>query len=101
MLTRSSNVIDFDIPSICAYKNFIAETIVERDIGAQETCHMLLKLPLIISSRSFVSVNVGRKIFKRDSSDSNNNKFPTGSGFLEHYQKRPPFLEHLSLIEIT
>ena len=83
MLTRISNVVDSDIPSITAYKKFLAETIVERDIGAQETCHMLLKLPLVISSRSFVSVNVGRKIFKRVSSNSDNNKFPTGSGFVE------------------
>ena len=99
MLTRISNVIDSDIPSICAYKKFLAETILERDIGAQETCHMLLKIPLVISSCSFVSDNVGRKILKRVSSNSDNNKFLTGSGFLEHYQNRPPFLEHLSLIE--
>ena len=48
MLTRISNVVESEIPAICAYKKFLAETIVERDIGAQETCHMLLKLPLVI-----------------------------------------------------
>ena len=101
MLTRISNVVDSDIPSICAYKKFLDETIVERDIGAHETCHMLLNLPLVISSCSFVSINVGRKIFKRVSSNLDNNKFPIGSGFLEQYQKRLPFLEHLSLIETT
>ena len=99
MLIRISNVVEPENPSICAYKKFLAQTIVEKDIGAQDMCHMLLNIPLVISSHSFVSVNVGRKIFKRVSSNSDNNKFPTGSGFLEHYQNRPPFLEHLSLIE--
>ena len=84
MLTRISNVVDSDIPYITAYKKFLAETIVERDIEAHETYHMLLKLPLVISSRSFVSVNVGRKIFKRVSSNSNNNKFPTNFGFFNY-----------------
>ena len=97
MLTRISNVVDSDIPSICAYKIFLAKTIVERDIGAQETCHMLLKLPLVIFS-IFVSINVGRKIFKRVSSNSNNKKLQTISRFLELYQNKILFLEHLSLI---
>ena len=65
MLEIISNVVDSDIPSISAYKKFLTETIVERDIGAQETCHMFLKLPLVISSHRFVSVNVGKKIFKK------------------------------------
>ena len=99
MLTRISNVVTSEIPSICAYKKFLVETIVEIDIGAHEMCHMLLKLPLVIYRCSFVSVNVGRKIFKRVSSDLDNNKFSTSSMFLEQYQKRPPFLKHLSLIE--
>ena len=80
MLKRISHVVDFEIPSICAYKKNLAETIVERDIGAQETCHMLLKLPLVISS-SFVSVNVGRKIFKRVSSNSKTTNSQQGLGF--------------------
>lgn len=29
-----------------AFRKFLAETLVDRDIGAQETCHMLPKLPL-------------------------------------------------------
>ena len=70
MLTRISNVVDVKDPSIYAYKKFLLETIVDRDIGAQETCHMLLKLPLVLCSHNFVSINNGRKIFKKVSSNS-------------------------------
>ena len=72
---------------------------MERDIGAHETCHMFLKIPVFISSHRFVLVNVGRKTFKRVSSNLDNNIFPTNYGFLELYQNRTPFLEHLSLID--
>ena len=99
MLKIISNVIDFEIPSICAYKKILIETIVERDIGAHEMCHMLLKLPLVISSCRFVSVNVRRKIFKIVSSNSNNNKLQKNSRFLELNQNRPALFEHLSLID--
>lgn len=34
-----------------AYRKLLTETVIERDIGAQETCHMLLELPLVECSR--------------------------------------------------
>lgn len=49
-----------DDPALFAYRNFWNEVIVERDIGAQETCHMLPKLPLVFCSRYFISLNVGQ-----------------------------------------
>ena len=81
-MIRISNVVDSEIPSICAYKNITSETIFERDIGAHESCHMFLKLPLVISSFSFVLVNVGKKTFEIVSSNLDNNQFPTSSRFL-------------------
>jgi len=50
MLTRISNSIGSEDHALCAYRKFLAETIVYCDIGAQETCHMLLKLPLVVCS---------------------------------------------------
>ena len=99
MLTRISNVVDVKDPSIYAYKKFLVETIVDKDIGAQETCHMLLNIPLVLCRRNFFSVNVGRKIFKKNSSNSDPHQFPTNSRFIEQYQRSPNFLEQLSLIE--
>ena len=47
-----------------AYRKFLIEIVIERDIGAQETCHMLLELPLVESSRKFVNLNVSCEVFK-------------------------------------
>jgi ATP-dependent DNA helicase PIF1 len=69
MLTRISNASGSEAPVLCAYRRFLAETLVDRDIGAQETCHMLLKLPLVVCSRKLFSLNVGRKVFKKVSND--------------------------------
>ena len=66
MLTRISNYISFEDHALCAYKRFLAETTVDRDIGAQETFHMLLNLPLIVCSQKFVSLNVGRNVFRKN-----------------------------------
>ena len=98
MLTRISSLFDSEIPSICAYTKFLAEIVVERDIGAHKTCHMFLKIHVVISSCRFVIVNVGRKTFKIVSSNLDNNIFSMNSRFLELYQNILPFLEHLTLI---
>ena len=66
--------------SICAYKKNLTKTIVDKYIGVHETCHNLLKIPLVISSRSFVSINVGRKIFKSVYLNSDNDKLSMKSG---------------------
>lgn len=99
MLTRISNSIGSQDHALCAYRKFLAETIVDRETGAQETCHMLLKLPLVICGQKFVSLNVGRFFFRKISRDSLQCSFE--NTFFQHYQKRPFFLEHLSLIETT
>ena len=46
------------------YKKLLIETIIEKDVGAQETCHMLLELPLVECNRCFVNLNVSHKICK-------------------------------------
>ena len=69
MLTIISNSIGSHDHALCAYIKFLVETIVDHDIGAQETCHMLLKLPLVVCSKKFVSLNVGRKVFRKISRD--------------------------------
>ena len=42
MLMCLSNMENLDDLAARAYKMLLTETIVERDIGAQKTCHMLL-----------------------------------------------------------
>lgn len=47
------------------YRRFLTEMLVEFDIGAQETFHLLLKLPLVIYSPKFFPLNVGKKVYHR------------------------------------
>ena len=99
MLTRISNSSACEDHALCAYEKFLAETIVDHDIGAQETCHMLLKLPLVVCSQIFLPLNVGKKVFQRLSTDPHN--FSSHNGFVDIYKNLPYFLEHLCLIETT
>jgi hypothetical protein len=99
MLTRISNSGASEDPVLSAYRRFLVETLVDRDIGAQETCHMLLNLPLVLCSRFFVSLNVGRKVFKKV--PKNPHQFSSPNSFVEMYQQRPDFIDHLCLIETT
>ena len=62
MLKRICSSQEASNPAIVAYRKFITKMIVEHDIGVQETCHLLLKLPLVDCSHSFTSLNVGCKV---------------------------------------
>src|SRR2546430_11232441 len=44
--------------SITPIQKLLLTSITERDISAQETCHLLLSIPLYHSSRSYVSLNL-------------------------------------------
>ena len=46
MLMQVSSIQNPNEPAAHAYKSLFYQSIVDRDIGAQETCHMLLELPL-------------------------------------------------------
>jgi DNA replication protein DnaC len=87
-----------------AYRRLLTETIVERDIGAQETCHMLLELPLVECSRRFVNLNVSLEMFKpvtlnnENENDEENNEEKTKS-FIDGYKKRPLCMEGVTLID--
>ena len=99
MLTRISNTSDSNDPSLIAYRRFLVETLVDRDIGALETCHMILMLPLFICSRQVFSLNVGKKILRKVS--SNLIAFEVQESFIDVYKKRPSFLVSLCMIETT
>jgi hypothetical protein len=60
---------------------------------------MLLKLPLVVFSRNFFPLNVGRKVFQRLSIDPH--KFSSHNGFVDIYRNHLDFLEHLCMIETT
>lgn len=99
MLLWLANVENPDGLVAKTYRRLLTETLIERDIGAQETSHMLLELPLVQSSRTFVNLNVSREVFKCvDLNTDDDNKEHTIS-FIDAYRNRPQFLEVLSLID--
>ncbi|CAG8693782.1 19014_t:CDS:1 [Cetraspora pellucida] len=47
--------------SLSAFQRLLLYTVAERDISAQETCHLLLGIPLYHSSRRFVTLNLNKE----------------------------------------
>ena len=82
-----------------AYKSLLCESIIDRDIGAQETCHLLLELPLSECSRCFVVLNVGMKVFKQVQVDAYN--ADNDNSLIDAYTKRPKNMEELTLIDVA
>ena len=62
MLMRIYSIQNPNEPTTHGYRSLLCETIVNRDLGAHETCHMVLKLPLCECSHLFVVLNVGMKV---------------------------------------
>ena len=77
----------------------LAQIVAERDISAQETCHMLQKLPLVLCSSHFFSLNVSQSVFHCVSNGTNNT--PPTPPFIFAYMQSPLALEHLTLLEAT
>lgn len=55
MLTRVAGGSRFGSLVLSTYRSFLAKRLVECKFGAQETCHLLLKLPPIACSWKFFS----------------------------------------------
>ena len=62
-------------------------------------CQVLQKIPLVLCSRHFFSLNVSQTVFCRVSNDTNNT--PAMPPFIFAYMQRPIALEHLTLLEAT
>ena len=50
-----------DDPSLTSIQKLLLKSVAERDISAQETCHLLLSIPLYHSSRQCVSLNLNEE----------------------------------------
>jgi hypothetical protein len=50
-----------DVSSVTSIQKLLLNGVSERDISAQETCHLLLGTPLYHSSRIFVSLNLNEE----------------------------------------
>jgi len=63
MLIRVVGGSGFEAPTLSSYRRFLVETLVECDIGAKETYHMLLKIPLVVYSRKIFLLNFSKKVY--------------------------------------
>ena len=87
----------------------LLHTVGERDISAQETCHLLLGFPLYHSNRQFVSLNLNKETSRWlcGTGNENGDSFPANSEAgrtvqspLQKYWNRPTELEDLSLFQL-
>ena len=65
-------------------QKLLTNSVGERDISAQETCHLLLQLPLVKSTRDYIilSVDGSRQVQESESRDSTTATVPS---ILDHY----------------
>src|SRR6266496_121279 len=94
--------------SLAPIQKLLLNSVSERDISAQETCHLLLGLPLYHSSWTFISLNlneVGPRWIRGTGSGPNgeelftNDAGRTNQSPLEKYWNRSDDLEDLSLFK--
>jgi ATP-dependent DNA helicase PIF1 len=85
-------------------QKLLLHSVAERDISAQETCHLLLGIPLYHSSRTFVSLNLNQEAprWVRGTGE----EFTTDSGQtekspLKRYWKRPTEFEDFTLYRLN
>ena len=84
-----------DDKSLKVVQKILINSIGERDYSAQETCHLLLQLPMYLASRDFV-------ILSLDGSREVDNKLDEGKvvtidSYLDHYSARPATTEFQDL----
>ncbi|CAG8622461.1 21469_t:CDS:2 [Cetraspora pellucida] len=95
--------------SLGVFQKLLLHTIAERDISAQETCHLLLSIPLYHSSRRFVTLNLNKEAprWLYGTGYTNEENFSVNSEVgrtvqspLQKYWSRPIKLEDFSLFQL-
>ena len=98
---RSTQSLKDDSTSLKAVQKLLINSVGERDYSAQETCHLLLQLPLIQSSRDFtiLSLDGSRQVEDR----LQDNSHATVASILDHYVHRPttPIFAEMKLLHFT
>ena len=90
-----------DSTSLKAVQKLLINSVGERDYSAQETCHLLLQLPLIQTSRDFtiVSLDGSRQVEDQLQNDTR----ATVPSILDHYVHRPttPIFAEMKLLHFA
>ena len=99
MLMCVSSIQNPNEPTERAYKIVLCESIIDKDIGAQEIFHFLLELPLLECIYHFLVLNVGMKVFKQIQVDTYNPD--NDNSLIDAYTKRPENMEQLRLTDVA
>src|ERR1043166_5079890 len=94
-----------DDSALTVVQGLLLQTVAERDISAQETCYLLLGLPLYGSSRQFITLNLNKETPRwlcgtGSENFSGNEIGQTVQSSLQKYWNRPPELEYVSLFRL-
>jgi len=78
-----------DSSALQVVQKLLTNTVGERDIFAQETCHLLLQLPLVKSTRDHIllSLDGSRQVQEEQPEDTSSRA--TSLSILDHYIQRP------------
>jgi hypothetical protein len=95
-------------PILTSAQKLLLHSVAERDISAQETCHILLGLPLYHSSRQFVFLNLNKEVPRwiRGTGESEEPFTTNESGRTERsplrtYWDRPGQFENYTLFRLS
>jgi len=85
--------------SLRAVQKLLINSVGERDYSAQETCHLLLQLPMFRASRDFIvlSLDGSRAVEERLTEDQP----ATALSILDHYKEHPttPQFQNMTLLQ--
>jgi hypothetical protein len=96
--------------SLTSIQKLILSSVAERDISAQETCHLILGIPLYHSSRTFITLNLNKEVPQWVCSTGNiegegfvarNDVGRTAQSPLKSYWNRPVEFEEFSLFKLN
>ena len=81
--------------SLKAVQKLLINTVGERDYSAQETCHLLLQLPMFKASRDFDGSRAVEDLLEEGQ--------PTALSIVDHYMGRPdsPHFNTMTLLEFS
>ena len=91
-----------DSTSLKVVQKLLINSVGERDFSAQETCHLLLQLPLVKSTRDYIilSLDGSRQVEERPEDGTSR---ATVHSILDHYVQRPAdaVFEDMSLLTFS
>ena len=87
--------------SLKAVQNLLINTVGERDYSAQETCHLLLQLPMFKASRDFIILSLDGSRAVEDHLEEGQRA--TALSIVDHYMGRPdsPHFNTMTLLEFA